>query len=284
MSFLENISPDQVRAHPFPHVVVENVIDQELCDQLIAQFPQQEIIAGTQRHAKTTKYYLNAEQSQRDSRVTPLWKQTLLDLVQPNVWHSLVRIFGDSLLREYPDFEGRYGALSGFRIGNRRQEDFSNKDVLLDSKALIHTPVFDSSEIERLPHLKDFRTVFLAYLFLRPDDDKSEGADFDFYSVRPGKPILLGPRQTAKPVQLKLETRVPYRKNTLVMFLNTPRSFQGVTARSASVKPYVALHFTAHLPSRLYNPRSSVAKRLSYIPRFIGKKLRSRRLNRIRRA
>lgn len=264
MSFLEKISADQVRAHPFPHVVAENVLDPDLCDQLIAQFPRQEIITGGQSPATTTKYYLHVGDSERDSRVSPLWKQTLVDLVQPDVWHDLVRIFGDSLLREYPDFEKRYGALAGLRIGNRRADDYSDKDVLLDSKALIHTPASEAPEFERLPHLKHFTTVFLAYLFLRPNDDNSEGADFDFYSIKPGKPILLGRRKSASPGQLKLETRVPYRKNTLVMFLNTPRSFQGVTARSSSPTPYMSLHFTAHVGSRLYYHRSDFRTRIGF--------------------
>ena len=262
MSFLDKISPDQVRAHPFPHVVAENVLELDLCEQLIAQFPVDQIVS--QWPATTTKNYLNVGQSQRNSLVTPLWKRTLLELVQPDIWHNLVRIFGDSLLREYPDFEKRYGALGGFRIGNRREDDFSNKDVLLDSLALIHTPASGAPEIERPPHLKGFETVFLAYVFLRPDDDDSEGADFDFYSIKPGKPIVLGPRLSARPEQLKVETRVPYRKNTLVIFLNTARSFQGVTARSASKRPYMVLHFTAHLPSHLYNRRSTLGTRISY--------------------
>ena len=261
MSFLEKISPDQVREHPFPHVVMENVLDQVLCDQLVAQFPVQQIIS--QWPAATTKYYLNVGQSERDSQVSPLWKRELLDLVQPEVWRNLVRIFGDSLLREYPDFEERYGALSGFRVGNRREEDFSNKDVLLDSKAVIHTPASGAPEIERPPHLKRFSTVFLAYVLLRAHDDNSKGADFDFYSIAPGKRIRLGPRRTMRPERLKLEMQVPYRNNTLVMFLNTPRSFQGVAARSSSTRPYMALHFTAHLPSHLYKHRSSVGARVS---------------------
>jgi hypothetical protein len=164
-----------------------------------------------------------------------------------------MRIFGDSLRREYPDFEARYGNPDAFRIGNRRYNDFEDRDVLLDSKVLIHTPSAGEPEIERLPHLKFFSTVFLAYIFLRPDDDAAEGAEFEFYSMKDGAQMLLGPRHVAQKEELKLETRIPYRKNTLVMFLNTSRSFQAVAARSASRRPYMSLHFTAHLRSFLYN-------------------------------
>lgn len=266
MSFLDRISSSQVRAHPFPHILVEDALPPALCDQLIAQFPSQEVISLGRRPTQTTKFYYHIRQANEDWRISPLWKKTLRELVQPDIWHHFMRIFGDSLLREYPDFEERYGNPVAFRVGNRRYDDFGDNDVLLDSKTLIHTPSAGEPEIERLPHLKFFSTVFLAYLFLRPDDDLAHGAEFDFYSIKDGERILLGPRHVAQPNQLTPETRIPYRKNTLVIFLNTARSFQAVAARSASNKPYMALHFTAHLRHFLYQHDFLPGARMDAMP------------------
>jgi len=196
---------------------------------------------------------MRAEQAKWKRGISPLWRQTLLDCVRPDIWRHFIRIFGDCLRHEYPDFSARYGDPGTMRTGVRLRDDFTDVDVLLDSKMLLHTSATERSEIERLPHLKLFSTIFLAYLFLRPDGDRSDGADFEFYSAKPGERILLGDRQGVRPEQLKLEAMAPYRKNTLVLFMNTARSYQGVTARSPSAYPYMALHFTAHLRSPLYD-------------------------------
>lgn len=253
MPLLDRLTPYQVRSDPFPHIVVEDALDPALCDRLSREFPPMDLVTGGKRPVSTKKFYIHVARGFTDPQVSAIWRTALAEYVRPAVWTNVVRLFGDSLLREYPDFEQRFGSLNTLRTGVRRIDDFSSCEVLLDSKGVIHTPASHEPEIERLPHLKFFGTVFLAYLFLRPDEDRSEGAEFEFYSVKPGHRILLGARHTAAPENLNLELRVPYKKNTLVMFLNTPRSFQSVAARSASKFPYMALHFTGHLRSFLYD-------------------------------
>jgi len=252
MNVLDTISPDQVRRDPFPHVVVENALDPEFCNTLIRQFPPLDLITQGERWSGTRKYNFHLVQAHRSRRVSRLWKETMADYVSSSVWRNYVRIFGDCLMQEYPTFELRFGPMREMRVGIRNIDDFSTCDVLLDSKIVVHTPSTAAAEIERLPHLKLFRTVVDGYIFLRPDEDEAEGADFDLCAIKPGHSPKLGARHTILPDQLDVARRVSYRKNTLVMFINTPRSVTAVTARPATKIPYMAFHFTAHLRESLF--------------------------------
>lgn len=256
MSILSKLSPNEVIAAPFPHVAVENAADPELCRQLIREFPPVEVVTRGRPYKSSDKIYLSANNARQASLLTAAWKRALRDYLQPCVWHDLVRLFRPHLLGEYPDFEQRFGRMDELRVGLRERDDFSKCDVLLDAKALMHTPVTGQPAAERNPHLKRLSAVFFGYLFLRPDEDDSQGADQAFYSLKPGAELLLDENQTLAPSLLNLEKVIPYRRNTFVCFMNTARSIQAITPRSVTDTPYLALHFTVYLKDHLFRVRT----------------------------
>jgi hypothetical protein len=252
MSLLSNITPDRVIAEPFPHVVVENALEPELCRRLIREFPPAESFTRGKSYRSNHKIYRRGVELLRDWSLSGAWREIVAEHLEPPLWHDLVRLFRPHLLREYPDFERRFGLMDSLRVGSWGCHDFTAHDLLLDSKLLIHTPVVGAAAVERNPHFKRFSSLFLGYLYLRPDADDSAGGDHAFYSLRPGADLVLDKRQTLDPAVVSLEKLIPYRQNTFVCFMNTPRSIQNNTPRSAAALPMMGHHFTAYVPDYLF--------------------------------
>ena len=253
MSLLSKISPDQIITEPFPHVVVENALDDQLCRQLMREFPPVETFTQGQPVRSNQKIIYPGARALRNPDLSELWRSLILDHLQPSIWGESLRLFRPHLLNAYPDFEERFGKLDEMTTGIRNIDDFSQCDVLLDSELVIHTPVVDEPCVERGPHLKTRVKPFAAYLYLRPDEDDSQGSDHVLYSIKPGGSLLFDQVQATDPELLVVEKVIPYRQNTFIIFLNTPESIQGLTMRSVSRVPLMMFHFLAEMREPLFS-------------------------------
>lgn len=252
-SILARIRPEQVEESPFPHVVIENAWDRQTCDRLLREFPPDEAFVDGRQPGSNEKFYLSAERSWRKPGIAPAWRRAIRDHLGTGTWRHLVRIFGRHLQREYPNFRSLIGDPLHLRVGTRDIDRFAENEVLLDAKALLHTPVTGATVAERGPHLKNYRTLFLYYLYLRPPEDDVEGGDHAFYAPKPGAERALGPRQALEFESVDAVKIVPYRHNTMVLFMNTPRSFQTNTPRPASPFPMRGLHLSAYVRVPLFD-------------------------------
>ncbi|HYE74862.1 MAG TPA: hypothetical protein VEF04_16095, partial [Blastocatellia bacterium] len=111
MSVLSNITPDQVIAEPFPHIAIENAIDPELCRQLVDEMPPVETCTKGKPYKSNQKIYISAANLDRYQNISQVWKDFVNAHLQASIWHDLLRLFRPHLLKEYPDFEQRFGQL-----------------------------------------------------------------------------------------------------------------------------------------------------------------------------
>lgn len=253
MSLLSNITPEQVIAEPFPHVVVENALDEQLCQQLIREFPPLETFTQGESVGSNQKIIYTGARALSNPDVSARWKKFIQEHLQPPVWGEMLRLFRPYLLRAYPAIEQRFGRLEQLRPGIRNIDDDSHCDLLLDSELVVHTPTVGPPAMERGPHLKTRDKPFVGYLYLRPDEDDSQGADHVLYSIKPGASLLFDQVQAVDPALLTVEKVIPYRRNTFIFFLNTPQSIQGLTLRSVAKVPLMMYHLLAQMPAPLFD-------------------------------
>ena len=133
-----------------------------------------------------------------------------------------------------PDFTTRFGKLHELGVGIRTGDRRSTSDISLDCQITIQTPVRGEPAVDRGPHVKVRDKVLVGFLFLRPDDDRVLGGDLDLYRIRPGLDPVYGAMQVIDPLSIQLAKTIPYRKNTLVMFLNFPLSIRGTSFQCAN--------------------------------------------------
>lgn len=257
MSLLSKVSSDQVDTHPFPHLVVENVLEDELCQRLIREYPPLETFSERAPILSNAKFNYPAVRALADPRLSDTWKGLIAEHVSPSFFGEMLRVFRPSLLHEYPDFEARFGKLETLRVGLRWRDNYDRYDVLLDAQINVHTPVLGPPSFERGPHVKVRNKPFVAFFYLRPDGDDSHGADHELFSIRPGVEPLFGPNQTTDPMCVRLERVIPYRRNTLVVLVNTPRSIQGLSMRTPSKVPVMYIDLVAQMNDNLFELRQA---------------------------
>lgn len=248
MTVLDGITTQQVTRDPYPHLVVENAVDEDLCRALVNHFPPLAVFTGGRRFGDNVKMYYSAQRAAGDARVAPIWKSFLNDHLTPAFYQQVLRVFRPFLVEEHPGLE-----LDALRLGVQGRDGFDTCDILLNASLGIHTRVAGQARLERKPHVKDHDKFLEGFLYLRPDDDQAEGGDYEFFSVRHGaRPRFERWAQTDRDC-LNLERTVPYRKNTLVMVVNTRRSIQALTARGPGQRPLMYFNLTVRTPRRLFD-------------------------------
>jgi hypothetical protein len=252
MSLLTGISPDLVVRHPFPHLVVQDALDPELCDTLAREFPPLESFVKGRDLKENKKIVRRATDLLADTALSPAWRSMIQEHLRPEVFEEWVRLFGAELQREHPGFEEAFGDPALMRVGTRGLTEEGVHDVALDAALVAHTPAISGPGAERGPHLKEPNKPFLAFLFLPPDEEDAQGAELEIYQVKEGSAVQFYERNQTALEHLEVAHRVPYRRNTLVLMLNTPRSITTHAVRGPSQVPVRYFHILAELPRPMF--------------------------------
>jgi hypothetical protein len=250
-SLLTRVSADDIVQEPFPHVVVHDALDPELCQRLIGEFPSFEAFTQTlQRPYKGNELLVyHASRELNDPGLTPLWRDMIAEHVSQEHLNRLLDIFADTIREHHASFLERVGSPHQLRAGIRHVDPFDSADVLLEAQTAINTPVAATSAV-RQAHLDNPNKLIVGLYYLRHPDDESRGGDLELYRYANGRAEFEGhevPMRFVEPVK-----RVRYERNTLVLFLNTPNSLHGVTPRTPTPVPRMFLNLGCEVERDLF--------------------------------
>jgi hypothetical protein len=240
----------QVVSDPFPHVVIENAFDDAVCMELLEQFPPLEVVAQGADLGSNTRFSLPAHLALESDAVSELWTDVVRTHVSPQFLADLIDAFGDEITRCYPAFGNDFGELDALRAGLRQVDSFDNADVLLDAQISMNSPVTGRPSSVRSSHLDDPNKLFAGLFYLRHPDDDSTGGDLEISRYRSGRRGFRGPLVYNHFVETVGTVR--YERGTLVLFLNTPDSLHGVTARSRTDVPRYFMNIVAEVKKPLF--------------------------------
>jgi len=246
-SILARADASMVRLDPYPHLVIEDALPDDLYRELARTFPDGRWFSGG-GEPENRKYQTGARESLLDDRLAPAWREFVAYHASAAFWAEVLRVWGPTIRDVYPELERRPGrALEAFSVGVRSKEDRDGAnrgtDVVLDCQ--IGVDFTFSERVARGPHVDNPHELYAALLYLRDPEDASEGGALTVLRERPGAGVVTDDRTVkadVRPAEIdeaKVEVvrAIPYRANTVAMFLNTPRSIHGVTPRSASRLP-----------------------------------------------
>ncbi|MGH8612994.1 MAG: 2OG-Fe(II) oxygenase [Gammaproteobacteria bacterium] len=157
---------------------------------------------------------------------------------------EVLRHIGEHIRALHPALEAQIGRLDQASIGWRRPGAI--EDVVLDCQFGINSPLDRPSRV-RSVHCDHHHKLFNALLYMRTDDDDSTGGDLVLYQLRgariwghKGDPYGIPDDHVTQVAQ------IPYRANTLVLFVNSPISLHGVSERQPTKHVHRYLNFLAH--------------------------------------
>ena len=272
MSLLGNVAESDVSSHPYPCVVVRNVLDDEHCQWLVQQFPTIATVTKGRNEGNNKRFSYPCLKAQNDPRVADIWKQLVKQHVSQQFLDDLIRVFGKHIRATYPSFEMEFGRLDELRAGLRGVDTFDDADILLDAMICVNTPVKRRPSSVRSPHVDLPNKLFAGLFYLRVDDDDSHGGALELYAARDGiQPRYEG--QFTSRRFLDVVRTVEYERNVLVLFVNSPKSLHGVTVHSVTRHPRLFLTLVGEVRKPLFTlpqvrPLEKIANRFK---RLLGR-------------
>lgn len=247
----------QIVDDPFPYAVIENVLPAELSDALIQEMPPIDVLTSGGAPGSNKRFNLSYAQA-LTAPVSPLWCEMLRQSASQGFLDRLLRLFGPSIHSAYPDFEDRFGPIHKLRAVPRTKKT-GNMDktadmdsVAMDAQIALNTPALTPGTSVRPPHLDRLDKLFVGLLYLRLPQDDSTGADLQILTPIDARPTY-GPQRMLPWESCRHVRTIPYRNNTLLLFINTPRSLHAVTPRQATRHPRYFINLVGEMPEPLFH-------------------------------
>lgn len=252
MSVLDRTTSAEVVSDPFPHLVVKNVLDDNVCRQLLREYPSLGTITRGGKWSSNQRFSYSASKSIHDPNVSELWKKVIHEHISAHFLGQFIASFGKSITDAYPDFETRHRSIAQLRSGVRGVDSFNKCDILLDAQICVNTPVAGHATSVRKAHVDLPDKLFAGLFYLRTPEDDSQGGDLVIYRAKSGKTIRFDgqflPEKDVEPVRV-----VPYENNVLVLFLNSRDAIHGVTPRSPTVHPRLFMNLVGEVREPLFD-------------------------------
>lgn len=257
LSVLGSASRADVRLDPFPHVVINNALDKGLFDQLAREFPAPQVLLEAEGALSDTWYDYPAQKVLHNSAISPRWREFFSYHVSDAFFGDVARVFGEAIRALYPKIERQYGKRfaelecamrchdKGRHFGERPSEVLTECQFFLNYARRARTI--------RGPHVDRPTELYAGLLYFRHEDDESTGGDLQICRVNEAATLFPDPhtiRIAESPRELdwtglEVTETIEYAANTLVFFLNSPRSIHAITERSASPIPRRHINFCA---------------------------------------
>jgi hypothetical protein len=244
LNVLRKARREDVRWDPYPHLVIENALDEETYAALEESFPSEEVI-------RSAKHVYNRDQIQaweglEHPDVPPLWKAFMRYHVSPEFYRSMLDIFEPWVRQLYPWLEDEKGVpFETFTVGVRDPSAQELPDVCLDCQPGLNV-VSKEPVSYRTAHLDAHNKLFTGLFYMRIPGDDSAGGDFVLHRVKQPPPQFETPT-TISEDQLEPVHTIRYGRNTAVFFLNSPLSIHSVTVRTGTNVPRRLVNLVAGL-------------------------------------
>ncbi len=244
LSILSKVSAADIIHEPYPHIVIENALDDALFQELLESLPPEELILDG-REKKNTWFDYPACKVVKNPKITPLWQSFFRYHTSTEFYLELIDIFGDTLKDLHPSLESKLGktleeSVVAMRPGGRQNRLAEDADVSMECQFYVNYTT--QQRTVRGPHVDRPSELFAALLYFRSPEDDSTGGDLIVSEAKEPDALYSSAssiRVDHAPMEIN-ESRVTptdtgyYQANTLVLFLNSPKSIHAVSSRSAT--------------------------------------------------
>jgi len=281
LSALEKSTKRDVQSEPFPYLVVEDALPQNIADELLATYPSLNLLGGGVQGLVKNGIVPNNEKLRyysfevlKDHNIPDIWKDFVKTHLSYDFYKIFFHLFEDEIARFYPNLLPNLKSFTPKDIGMRKFDSFDDKKMLLDAEICVDTPVKFTSSVKPA-HIDGMRKLAVMLYYLKKPDDDSVGGDFEISSLEKG-PLVLNQDRIVQSGQLKKENIIPYRHNTALIFLNTKDSLHGVSPRQPTNHLRYSFDVAFELPNALFDLTPNICVPITTrVRRKLGKIARS---------
>ena len=226
---LQNATKANVIMDPYPHIILENALPQNLYDELDATFPEELLNSDFQHIVNDrghTRRYLSSRVLE-DKKISNIWLDFFAYHISDEFYKYVTHnIFSDAIKEYYPD---QHDAILNTPSVPRRHvnQAEAKTPIVTDCQFVMNNPLSEN-ETSRTPHLDNPVEIYAALLYMKKKDDESIGGDLQVYRGKNNiKPEIFGKREAALN-SVELAGSCPYKPNSLALFLNCRHGVHGV--------------------------------------------------------
>jgi hypothetical protein len=252
LSVLQNLARSDIRYDPYPHIVIDNCLPPEIYAALAADYPDDQTLLklnGADTHAprQNMRYNPTAHQTLAQAgSVSPLWEQFVRHHTSQAFLREFLALMGPEVRAAYPWLEARLGSPMEDWTAGMRYGDGNRAHIALDCQIGINTPTVRTSSVRRV-HTDAGDELYAMLFYFRRDDDRSTGGDLEIHRWKAGCPHLFVGTEVDQGDAERVRV-VPYRANTLVIFINAETSLHAVSARTPSPVSRRLINIIGRLP------------------------------------
>jgi hypothetical protein len=239
---------------PYPHLVVENALPGEVADTLLAAMPPVHVFLQGHEPGNNVRFALPSPQALDHPDISAEWKEALRVCVAslPPVLERTLSRFGVYIRRTYPDFERKFGPVSGLRAAPRYAPGRQPHEVGMDAQMVINTPALSGGTSVRGPHLDLPDKLISALLYLRSPGEDSVGGELQLYAPTTRR-LTFGDMNLASGDSVRVVRTYPYRHNLLVLPFCSPAAIHGVSPRGQTSNPRYYLQLVGEMAAPLFD-------------------------------
>lgn len=221
-SVLGAVTRGDIDRHPFPHVVVENALEEDLYRALAASMPDAATLLDGRPLENNTPYHYRAARIL--ATAAPLWQEFVRLHTSQRFYDQVAALFD----------------LRPAAVRIRGAEPFAG--AALDCQITWGSPVTVPTRCHPV-HVDRPVALYAGLLYFRHESDDSTGGDLELYRFK-GRRAYDEKRIVDDSLVERVKT-VPYAANRLVFFPHSRDALHAVSTRSVTPHPRLHVNFLA---------------------------------------
>ncbi len=238
-----NFKDEHISGEPYPHGSIPGALDEHYYDELVQGYPDVSYLCDDIWAENNQPKAMSCTRAQKMGILSPAWEKFVEYHHSTAFWLDIVAVMGDHMRHCHPDLEDRLGKpLENLTAGPRFLDH--DADVQLECQFGINTPVREATRVRGV-HVDNPMKIFNALLYMRLDEDDSEGGELQIYK------FTALPRfhdqVSVSDDDVEVVEHVEYRANTLAFIVNSVHALHGVSPRQPTPHIRRYINFLAEL-------------------------------------
>ena len=184
LSLLQRVSVSDIQLLPFPHIVIEDALPLDLCNQLRTSFPSLES-QGVDPSANNLRWSTKARDVPNISNLSSLWKDMIKFHTSQEFLDQVLALFAKPLIELFPHRFPSPSTLTQQKAVIRDHKNLIPGQLALDAQISGNTPV-KTPGAPRSVHFDAPNALYGGLYYLRSDEDDSVGGDLQIWKWKDG--------------------------------------------------------------------------------------------------
>ena len=183
LSLLQNFHKSNFYTDPFPHIIIDNALPDNIYNELEKSTPN-DLISKSDFQLNNFRTNIFPDQLENNLKYK-IWFDFLAYHNSIDFYEEFIAIFKNEINRLYPNLikKQKKKLLRKESIKTMRNKDsakIQKGETLFTSIYGCNTPVKTPTSVVQ-PHLDHYNKFYFGLYYLRPEEDKSEGGDLVIY-------------------------------------------------------------------------------------------------------